>query len=275
MEQKRELFLIRPKDLSLFSGLLVSEAAMLVGTPNVMTVGVTNGELACGAISVAYDTEVGDILSLYVAQSERRRGAGRALIEGIAASAKRIGARQLQITCESAVIPAMGDFLSAVRFQCIQRIPRFRITLEQIQGMRLPAALPQNIYSLKQLPNKLLKEYNQLADERPNQLLRLEPNECDTTLSAFCLTPDKHLGGFVALAHRQGIEIANAYVAEECIKQMPALFRYCMANASAAYPPDTTVLIDAVTPSSEQLVRHLLQGLDAKESCVETFVRLL
>lgn len=275
MEKTRELFLIKKKDLALFSGLLVPEAAASVDMPKVMTVGVTNGELACGAVSVEFDTEAGDILSLYVAKAERGQGAGRALIEGISASAKRMGIKRLQLVCETSAVPALSDFLYALDFECTQTIPRFRISLEKLKGIHLPDVQPKNIYPMTQLSNKALKEYNQLAQERPSQLLELDPKECDPSLSAFCLTPDKRLGAFAALAHRQEIEMVNAYVAEECILQMPALFRYCMANASAAYPPETTVLLDAVTSSSEQLIRHLFKGLGAQESQVETFIRLL
>ena len=56
---------------------------------------------------------------------------------------------------------------------------------------------------------------------------------------------------------------------------MPALFRFSLNNAGAALPPETPVLMDAVTKPSEQLLRHLLQGLDVQESKVETFTRLV
>lgn len=275
MEQTRELFLIKKKDMPLFSGLLTLEAADCVDDPGVMTIGVTNGELACGAVSAAYDADAGDILSLYVAQSERRKGAGSALIEGMAESAKRMGAEYLQVVCETEAVPGLGDFLPAVDFECIQTIPRFRITLEKLKGIHLPEAGAKNIYPMNRLSGTALREYNQLAGARPGQLLELDPKECDPDLSAFCLTADKHLGGFVALARRTEIELVNVYISQECTLQLPALLRFCLKNAAEAFPPETTVLMDAVTPSSEQLIRHLLKGLDMQESRVETFIREL
>lgn len=279
MEQSRELFLIKQKDLPLFSGLLLPEAAACTGMPNILTAGVTNGELACGAASVEFDTEMGDILSFYVAKEERRQGAGRALMEGIAASAKRMGVKRLQVVCETAAVSAMGEFLSAMDFQCVQTIPRFRTTLEKLSGIQLPDALLTNVYPMKQLPEKALNDYNYSAQEPQNQFLKLNPEECDLALSSYCLTSDKRLGGFAAVARKAAdqteLELINAYVSQECIKQMPALLRFCLKNAAGAFSPDTPVLLDAVTLSSEQLIRHLLQGVDVQESCVETFVRLL
>lgn len=276
MENTNELFLIKPKDLELFSGLLTSEAAAAVDDPNVLTVGVAHGALGCGAISVAFDTEVGDVLSLFVAESERRQGAGRALLEGVAASAKRMGVKRLQIVCETAAVPGFADFLTALGFTCIQAIPRFRASLEQLGGMSLPDVPIQNIYPMSELPSRALRNYNQMVYEEPDRLLYLDPDEIDPELSGFCLTSDNLLGGFTAIARQNnGLELINTYLSQECIRYMPALFRFSLNNAGAALPPETPVLMDAVTRPSEQLLRHLLQGLGVQESRVETFTRLV
>ena len=276
MENTNELFLIKPKDLELFSGLLTSEAAAAVDDPNVLTVGVAHGALGCGAISVAFDTEVGDVLSLFVAESKRRQGAGRALLEGVSASAKRMGVKRLQIVCETAAVPGLADFLSALGFTCIQTIPRFRASLEQLGGMSLPDVPIQNIYPMSELPGRALRNYNQMVYEEPDRLLFLDLDEIDPELSGFCLTSDNLLGGFTAIARQNnGLELINTYISQECIRYMPALFHFSLNNAGAALPPETPVLMDAVTKPSEQLLRHLLQGLDAQESKVETFTRLV
>ena len=231
MENTNELFLIKPKDLELFSGLLTSEAAAAVDDPNVLTVGVAHGALGCGAISVAFDTEVGDVLSLFVAESKRRQGAGRALLEGVSASAKRMGVKRLQIVCETAAVPGLADFLSALGFTCIQTIPRFRASLEQLGGMSLPDVPIQNIYPMSELPGRALRNYNQMVYEEPDRLLFLDLDEIDPELSGFCLTSDNLLGGFTAIARQNnGLELINTYISQECIRYMPALFRFSLNN---------------------------------------------
>ena len=206
MKNQAELFLITPENLALFSGLLTAEAAARVGDPRVLTLGAARNNLACGALCAEFDEAAGDVLSLFVAEDCRRQGAGCALLEGLAASAGRIGSKRLQIVCE------------------------------------------------------------------PERLLYLDPAEVEPELSAFCLTQDKKLGGFTALSRgANGLELINTYGSPECLRQLPALFRFSLNAARAALPPETPVLMDAVTPPSEQLLRHLLKGLDARESRVDTY----
>lgn len=272
MKNQAELFLITPENLALFSGLLTAEAAARVGDPRVLTLGAARNNLACGALCAEFDEAAGDVLSLFVAEDCRRQGAGCALLEGLAASAGRIGSKRLQIVCEPEAVPGLGSFLSAMGFVCTQTIPRFRLTLEQLSLISLPEVSLKEVYPLSQLSTAALRGYNLLVQKEPERLLYLDPAEVEPELSAFCLTQDKKLGGFTALSRgANGLELINTYGSPECLRQLPALFRFSLNAARAALPPETPVLMDAVTPPSEQLLRHLLKGLDARESRVDTY----
>ncbi len=116
MDSRNDLFLIRPENADCFADLLTQEAAVELADHTTLTIGIARDHLACGAASVAFDPAVGDILSLFVAQSARRQGADRALLNGLASSAKRMVVKRLQIVCETANLPAMEEFLTATGF---------------------------------------------------------------------------------------------------------------------------------------------------------------
>ena len=273
MDSRNDLFLIRPENADCFADLLTQDAAAELADPTTLTIGIARDHLACGAASVAFDPAVGDILSLFVAQSARRQGAGRALLNGIASSAKRMGVKRLQMVCETANLPAMEEFLAATGFVRAQTSPRFRITLEQLNQIELPEVSSEEILPMSELPEAAQRWYNRLAQEYPEQLLSLDLAEIEAELSAFYLTPEDRIGGFTAIAKRaDGLELVNTYCAPECIRQLPALFRFSLDAACEVYPPETLVLMDAVTEPSERLLRHLLQNLDIQEDQVDTFI---
>ena len=271
---------INQRNQGAFHTLLLPEVSSALDRRERVTVlGLTEGEMACGALAAWAEREGSlSIRSLYVAPPYRRRGGGRMLVTTLCNLAGAVCDRvQCGYTQTLPEHEGLAPFFTAMGFQREEEEGGIYLVkvgeLERFPFLQPVHEASQRVAPFSQLPLELLKEtYKKTLVTGENYLeVPLTHPTVNQDVSVAVLE-DRQIRSFAVLTHDTPGWVTLAWVKSAHPQDLPALIRSAFVRLRAAYPPDTVLVIRAVHPVSARLAQTIIPDVP---SVSRMFVRNL
>ena len=261
-----QIGILPPGEPGVFRSLLLPEAAeaLAAGEP-VTAFGLTQDRLAVGALAGYLEKGRFQIASLYVAPDYRRCGGGRMLLEALLKALEGYASGvEINLTVTHEEHETLPAFLEVLGFAQEEEggEGRYLTTLGEVSkrpffaGSGKPMGTPFSELSEGTL--SLMKKAAMMADAlQPEGGLSAQTVERD--LSVAYLNGSKPEAFMVFdTSWPGGLTLAAVWSGSKDPAILPALLRSAVARARAKYPPETKVMVQAVTGVSAALTQTLL-----------------
>jgi GNAT superfamily N-acetyltransferase len=250
-------------------------------------------DVACGAAAVQFSAAdgdplpVADILSLYVVEAYRRRGAGKALLDRLVAAARGRGARDVltafDLDGERAGI--MRGLLAGRGFTENERAARpvYAAALSAVAAGKLfggrdgASERPADVLPFADLPTHMVRAFNKKQSKNAAFFFGdIHPGRIERDLSHACVRAGEILGGlWVSVCGENALSVDGLYLERADSGFLPSLLRVCLRAALAKYPPHTELRIAAAGDTTELLLDRLLGDVPFARSGVAVMRLLL
>lgn len=260
---------ISAEQLPLFSSLLLPDAVRALERGEPLTaLGICRDGVACGALAGFAGEGCFHIVSLYVAPDFRRQGGGRTLVketEAFLRAHSGLTAMDIRYAATEPEHQDLAPFLSAMGFDQEEREEAlYAFTLAQaaaspllsVSGKPSPDVLP-----FSQIPDAALRaaQKEALLQDVPLPELPLTSPELDRELSR-ALVKDQRVQAFVVFDRSCGglLTLSCAWSGQAGPNALMLLLKSVFRRASELYPPETRMVLQAVTSAAGDLTQAIL-----------------
>lgn len=255
-------------DPGVFRSLLLPEVANAQAAgESVTALGLTQGDVAIGAVAGYLEDGRYQIASLYVAPDYRRCGGGRMLLEGLfdVLGGYALGV-EISFTVTKEEHETLIPFLESVGFE---REPDhgktlYRTTLGEAVKPTIFAVGGKKIGTpFSQLDQAAMSALKKTAsvNSAPVPEHGLFAKSVDMDLSMVCLNGSAVEAFLVfEIAGSGGLRLSALWSGSKNPALLPGLLRTAVTAAREKYPPETYIVVQAVNDASAALVRALLPG---------------
>lgn len=253
------------QNLGAFRSLLLPEAAAALdaGEP-VPVLGLTEGEVACGAAAAWLRGGTLDVRSLYVSPDYRRQGGGRLLLEALLKLAGgQAETANVSYTSTHPDHETLPPFLAALGF-VQQDGPEniYSLTVGGLAQSRFfsgAAAAPGGAVCFADLPRGVLSAAYRAAVAKGGDYLPYSLTDPRVDARVSVAVMEHHdIRSFAAFAVPEAGRLDLAWVQSGRPQDMPLLLHAAYQRVRKHYPPETVLTVQAISPASAALVAALL-----------------
>ncbi|MCR4908630.1 MAG: GNAT family N-acetyltransferase [Lachnospiraceae bacterium] len=266
-----EIFRITAAQADKLSGLLQPEVykALKAGKPVTALLALNDGEVA-GALGGALNNGIFELSSLYVYPGQRRQGIGKALMDRLSDLLSGEGSEiWAEFIPEHEDNESLCPFLEAIGFRMnMQTFPRYYLSpLEKVSPEEpVPAGNAPGVRSFAEVPEKLLRltSNSSIKEGYPVPDGGLIADKVDAHVS-FCLQSGESISAYIAVERidRELLRMASIWWSSGTgARDMMELINAVIRELKKRYMPKTKLVLLAVNPVSERLIKYLIK--DAK-----------
>lgn len=246
-----------------------------------------DGETLCGALGALPEEGVLRIVSLYIDEGSRRKGAASALLDTAELQAEQHGAAMLHAAYSCAPEQALGLsllFTSRGFLPPEKGTTMYSIALDAVDNSRFGAlaepspTLSARIFPLDEMPGRAWDGYRKrLENELPDYM---DPaRTVGIPLPELCLTyvEDDSVRGALVVTEAGGtLHLAGAHLdGRQYGSALIALLKTALNTAREKYPQFDTLTVTGATEIGRSLIERLFEGAPYTESVVYTSAKLL
>lgn len=261
---------ITPEQLPVFRSLLLPDTAYAIerGDP-VTALGLTEGDIAVGALAGYLEHNRFQISSLYVAPDYRRRGGGRMLIETLIPFLLKLPGQfdlEIHYLATAPDHKTLAPFLAALGF-ALEEDKTQNLYLTTVAQAACSPFFGENgsrsdqILPFAQIPDICLSmaDKDLRLDDVPLPEEPLDSPELERDISC-ALVRGGEVQAFAAFDHSymDMLTLSCVWTGEAGPGAIPLLLRQAFLLGSDRYPPETPLVIQAVVPAAAELIRTLL-----------------
>lgn len=245
-------------------GLLSPEIikAMMKGLPVTVLVAL-DGRRAVGALGGAVNEGIFEIMSLYVEEKSRRKGAARSMIEVLQKLLKNEDTViRAQFNVETEENRTLEYFFLALSFEReeIEYPSYYAINVNDLRSSREGVSKDSDIRSFSDVPGTLLRRTSNLSIEAgyPVPEGGLLGTKVDTDVSS-CSIKDERVEAYVAAerAEDEMVRIPAMWSSLSDPRKMLSMLFNTSSALKKKYPPETKVAALAINPVSGKIIRHM------------------
>ena len=235
----------------------------------VAVLGLTEEDVACGAVAYYMDGNRLEIISFYVAPDYRGRGGGTLLLTTLARLARKGPAPAYEIALDFSSTheehEALIHFLEHMGYQ--QRPTHngnyYYMTLAQMLASpyRQPVKkLPSNVVPLRQLDSTELHMLQHHAAQNGTWIpvQSLSAPEVEQDVSCAIVKYDTPVALLLFSYSESRLILSCTWDKEHKAEHLPLMLRYALWELNRKYPPETPLAVHAVRGIGEDLIRKLV-----------------
>ena len=254
--------------------LLPLVAEVLARETDVTVLGLTDEEVACGAAAYYMDGKRMQIISFYVAPDYRGQGGGTLLLTSLARMARKgpVPAYEmaLDFSATTEEHKEMIRFLEHMGYQrrCLNEGNFYHMTLGKMLASpyHKPAkAPPKDVIPFRQMSDMELHLLRHHAAQSGLVVLpvnQLTDPDVETDVSC-ALMKDGNAIAFLLFQHDGSkLDLSCAWDGANHPQHIPQMLRYAIWQLEQKYPPETKVVVYAVSGACEKLVLKLVPNAD-------------
>lgn len=230
------------------------------------------GDTPCGAAGLLPDGDTLRLLSLFVAEPYRRRGAATVLLREAEKTARALGLAQISAAFSCTAEQTEGihrlflrqDYLLPEKGETLFRLPIADLRSSHFAALpALSAQTQAHIMPIRSLPTQIAEEYFRHLQTEELSYLSMQ-NAPGKVLPALCLAyvQNQKIRALLTVCEADRcVHISGAYVSHEAWgKALMALLQAAFRTMQQKYPQYDTLSVTAASRAGERLIERLLAG---------------
>lgn len=264
-------------NIAFFEKMLLPEVPRrLLAGEAIFALGAVEDGVACGALAGGPQNGCFYIKSFFVAQDSRRRGAGTALLEELVRIAEQTRLVDLRcaFTISSPEHQLLADFLGSRGFRFEQQDNELvSVALASLAKLAYYRDTEPNcrVFRLSELPESVLRALDRRLSSEGGPLFDQPLTQAPLDLECSAATLKNNAVDAFLLLEKRGDRLLELAYASSGASEGGGIFSSLLITAYRAavekYPPDTSVLIQPVTPLSAALVARLAPEAESRSRC--------